>query len=202
MYRDQIRSFQNNIEELFKDQKDLIIRYEKNEKYWSEKLDDMVSTNKELKDKNNLMMNRLEDAQFELKEALNKVSLKEHENASFRRSLEEKDSTIFEMSHKINLLKGDLEMAKSDIDRGNKRYNDLSRELVETKKSNETLKEQLSKDESFYKAISSKKQDEVNEKLRIISNLESKLGDVKLLFDYKFRFRKLCQKNKQRSKIC
>ena len=178
MYRDQVKSLQNNIEELFKDQKELVFKYEKNENYWSSKLDDIISANKELKEKNQSLVNRLEDAQFELKEALNKVSIKEHENNSIKRTLEEKESNSFELINKINLLKSDLEYSRNENDRSHKKYLELGKELEELKKTNYSLKEQLSKDENFYKTISNKKQEEVNEKMKIISNIETKLYEA------------------------
>lgn len=178
MYRDQVKSLQNNIEELFKDQKELVFKYEKNENYWSSKLDDVISANKELKEKNQSLVNRLEDAQFELKEALNKVSIKEHENNSIKRTLEEKESNSFELINKINLLKSDLEYSRNENDRSHKKYLELGKELEELKKTNYSLKEQLSKDENFYKTISNKKQEEVNEKMKIISNIETKLYEA------------------------
>ena len=131
-----MRTLQNNIEELFKDQKDLIFKYEKNENYWSSKLDDMVSGNKELKEKNQSLVNRLDDLQFELKEALNRVSLKDHENNSIKRSLEEKESNSFEFINKINLLKSDLDYARNENDRNHKRYLELTKEMEELKKGN------------------------------------------------------------------
>lgn len=169
---------QNNIEELFKDQKDLIFKYEKNENYWSSKLDDMISANKELKEKNQSYLNRFEDAQFELKEALNKISLKEHENVLLKRGIEEKDNNIMELSNKISVLKGDLEFSKNEGDRANKKFNELGKELEELKKEKYSLKEQLSKSEGFYKEIFQKKQEEDKEKMKIIANLESKLYEV------------------------
>ena len=178
VYRDQVKSLQNNIEELFKDQKELVFKYEKNENYWSSKLDDIISANKELKEKNQSLVNRLEDAQFELKEALNKVSIKEHENNSIKRTLEEKESNSFELINKINLLKSDLEYSRNENDRSHKKYLELGKELEELKKTNYSLKEQLSKDENFYKTISNKKQEEVNEKMKIISNIETKLYEA------------------------
>ena len=182
VYKEQLKPLQNNIEELFKDQKDLIFKYEKNDNYWSTKFDDLLSANKELKEKNQSIFGRHDDLQFDLKEAINKISIKDHENQSIKRTLEEKESTSFEFLNKINILKSDLEYSKNENERSQKRFTDLSREIEEIKKGNFNLKDQISKDENFYRTISNKKQDEVNEKMKIISNLETKLYEVKKLF--------------------
>jgi len=163
---------------LFKDQKDLIFKYEKNENYWSSKLDDMLSANKELKEKNQSYLNRFEDAQFELKETLNKVSLKEHENAILKRGIDDKDNNILELSNKISVLKNDLDYTKNEVERASKKYNEIGRELEEMKKEKLSLKEQLLKSEGFYKEIFMKKQEEDKEKMKVIANLESKLYEV------------------------
>jgi chromosome segregation ATPase len=196
LVKERVKVLENNIEELFLDQKELLLKYEKNEKYWSNKLDDVMNSNKEFKEKIRVLTSKLEDSQSELKETMDRISLRDSELSSLRRAFDDKDNQIFEFTNKINVLRNDLEYSKTEIDRGNKRYNELLRELEEMKKEKNTLKEQISKSDGFYKDIYTKKQDEEKEKLKIITNLESKLFEVsKNLSDKQIEIEKLLDKN-------
>lgn len=177
-YKEEIKNLQNNIEELFRDQKELVLKYEKNENYWKTKVDDLVNTNKNLKAESLNLTKVFEEKEFSLREVSNKLNIKEHENHKLNSLLNDKDNLIAEFTNKINLIKAEKENILSENDKLRNKIFENTREMHELVNNNRELKDNLGKEDNFYKDLASKKSDEVNDKIRTIGSLENKIYEI------------------------
>jgi len=177
-YKEEIKNLQNSLEELMKDQRDLVKQFEKNDSSWKLKVEEILEVNKTLKDNNQLLQNKEEDLEFTIREHINKLQIKDHENSALRRNLEDKDYKNNELTNKLSMLRGDLEFSRKDGLRALEKVEDLNKEIEEIKIQNKKLKELINKDENFYADLIQKNKEEVNSKTRVISNLEAKIYEV------------------------
>ena len=163
-----------------KDQRELVKQFEKNDSSWKLKVEDILDSNKSLKETNQHLQNKQEDLEFTIREHINKIQIKDHENSSLRRALEDKDYKLNEITNKLAMVRGDLEFTRKDGARTTDKMEDLNKELDEMKNQNKKLKDLINKDENFYAELIQKNKDEVTSKTRIISNLETKIYEVTL----------------------
>jgi chromosome segregation ATPase len=195
-HQEEIKNLQNNIEELFQDQKELVLKYEQNENYWKSKLEEVQENLRSVKSLNNTLHSKHEEKELMIRELMNKLSLKDHEIDSFKRLSADLELKLQDANNKHSMLKKDYEYAMNDSEKGLKKINEMNKEINELKDHNKNLKENLSKEENFYKDLSQKKSDEVNEKIRTINNMEHKIYEVnRLLADKQKEIENLIERN-------
>ena len=178
MYKEEMKNLQYNIQDIYRDQKKLIFKYEQDKNEWETKKQDLqneieklVNENKSLKTKIDTLENSIKDLRYR-NDDLNR------ENREVNQNYHTKELELNELSIKLAQSKKDYELVQIDKNKYNQLNKDYSNEINQLKNEIRNLNSNYDRMENSYKDIIQKKSDELNERMRATSNLETKIFDL------------------------
>ena len=178
MYKEEMKNLQNNIQEIYKDQKKLIVKYEQDKNEWELKKKDLQNEIEKLDTNNKSLKSKIDSLENNIKDLKYRNDDLARENREISQNYHTKELEINEISIKLAQSQKDYELLLIDKNKYNQLNKDSSNEINQLKNEIRNLKSSYDRMENSYKDIISKKSDELNERMRATSNLETKIYDL------------------------
>ena len=173
-----MKNLQNNIQEIYKDQKKLIVKYEQDKNEWELKKKDLQNEIEKLDTNNKSLKSKIDSLENNIKDLKYRNDDLARENREISQNYHTKELEINEISIKLAQSQKDYELLLIDKNKYNQLNKDSSNEINQLKNEIRNLKSSYDRMENSYKDIISKKSDELNERMRATSNLETKIYDL------------------------
>ena len=178
MYKEEMKNLQNNIQEIYKDQKKLILKYEQDKNEWELKKKDLQNEIEKLDTINKSLKSKVDSLENDIKDLKYRNDDLSRENREISQNYHTKELELNEISIKLAQSQKDYELLLIDKNKYNQINKDSSNEINQLKNEIRNLKSNYDRMENSYKDIISKKSDELNERMRATSNLETKIYDL------------------------
>ena len=178
MYKEEMKNLKNNIQEIYKDQKNLIVKYEQDKNEWDLTKKDLQNEIQKLNTDNKSLKTKIDTLENNIKDLKYRNDDLSRENREISQNYHTKELELNEISIKLAQSQKDYELTLIDKNKYNQLNKDYSNEINQLKNEIRILKSNYDRMENSYKDIISKKSDELNERLRVASNLETKIYDL------------------------
>ena len=177
MYREEIKNLHYNIQDIFRDQKKLIFKYEQDKSKWEQKNQELQDEIERIISENKNLKLKLDSCESNLKEFKFKNTDLQRENNDMKQNIHDKQLEISDLTIKLAQSKKDYELTLIDKNKISQLQKDNSSEINDLKNEIRSLKSNYDKMENTYKDLLQKKTDELSERMRAISSLETKIYD-------------------------
>ena len=178
LYKDEMKNLQYNLQDIYRDQKKLIFKYEKDINEWESKAEDLQHEIDKLSTENKTLKNKIETLENNYKEIKYKNDDLIRENRELNQNYHTKELEINELSIKLAHSQKEYELLQIDKNKYSQINKDYNTEINRLKNDIRALNSNSDRMENSYKDIISKKSDELNSQMRIASNLETKIYDL------------------------
>lgn len=147
-----------NLQELFKDQRELIYNNEKSNSKFKQREDELNTLINKQKETINTLNIKLEDDDLLIRELRNKIELRSREYSSINKKLEDITYDYNDLNSKYSMLKSDYDyISNIEKDKLIKRNNELCKEINELNIKYNDFKTKASKEENYFKEMLEKK---------------------------------------------
>ena len=178
MYKDEMKNLQYNIQDIYRDQKKLIFKYEKDKNEWESKNEDLQHELDKLSNENKTLKIKIDTLENNYKELKYKNDDLIRENRDLNQNYHTKELELNELSIKLAHAQKEYELLQIDKNKYSQLNKDYTNEINRLKNDIRSLNSNSDRMENSYKDIISKKSDELNSQMRITSNLETKIYDL------------------------
>ena len=178
MYKEEMKNLKNNIQEIYKDQKNLIFKYEQDKNEWDLRKKDLQNEIEKLNTNNKSLKSKIDSLENDIKDLKYRNDDLSRQNREISQNYHTKELELNEISIKLAQSQKDYELTLIDKNKYNQLNKDSSNEINQLKNEIRNLKSNYDRMENSYKDIITKKSDELNERMRVASNLETKIYDL------------------------
>ena len=156
MYKAEMKNLQYNIQDIYKDQKNLILKYEKDKNEWELKKEDLQNEIEKLVNENKSLKNKIDTLENDIKDLKYRNDDLARENREISQNYHTKELEINEISIKLAQSQKDYELLLIDKNKYNQLNKDSSNEINQLKNEIRNLKSNYDRKENSYKDIISK----------------------------------------------
>ena len=178
MYKEEMKNLKNNIQEIYKDQVNLTFKYEQDKNEWDLRKKDLQNEIEKLNTNNKSLKSKIDSLENDIKDLKYRNDDLSRQNREISQNYHTKELELNEISIKLAQSQKDYELTLIDKNKYNQLNKDSSNEINQLKNEIRNLKSNYDRMENSYKDIISKKSDELNERMRVASNLETKIYDL------------------------
>lgn len=174
-YKEEIKNYQYNIQDIYRDQKNLILKYEQEKTKYNLQISELQEENSKLYNENKSLKTKIENLETSYKDLKYKNADLFQENSNAKQTRHDKEIEISDLTIKLAQIKKDYELTLIEKNKLIALNKDISSEISTLKDQIRDLKNGQEKSENTYKDLLNKKSDEINERIRSISSLETKI---------------------------
>lgn len=140
MYKEEIKNLHYNIQDIFRDQKKLIFKYEQDQSKWEQKNQELQDEIERIINENKNLKIKLDSTETNLKELKFKNSDLQRENNDIKQNIHDKQLEISDLTIKLAQSKKDYELTLIDKNKISQLQKDSNSEINDLKKRNKTIK--------------------------------------------------------------
>ena len=157
LYKEEMKNLQYNIQDIYRDQKKLIFKYEKDKSEWESKAEDLQHEIDKLSTENKSLKNKIDSLENNYKELKYKNDDLMRENRELNQNYHTKELELNELSIKLAHSQKEYELLQIDKNKYSQLNKDYNNEINRLKNDIRALNSNSDRMENSYKDIISKK---------------------------------------------